>query len=376
MTPARPPGDPHRRTLQVYERRAEEWQARRPPLTDEATQFGELVAAPTEPAGVVVDLGCGPGRHLPHLPEGTVALDGARAMLDLVPGHAPRAPRVQSDLRSLPFARHSLRAVWANKAYVHLRRTEVPLALWDLHRAMAVDAPLYLGVFSGDEEHATFDGDDFEGRSFSGWPVELLEHVVEGAGFTVERIDVRGDGVVDHLGVWARRARTLADTVAPGMRLLLVGLNPSLVAADAGVGFHRSGNRAWPALLRAGLATVDRDPLDLLLRHRIGMSDLVKRASPRADVLTAEDYEHGIARLDALCEWLRPGAVCVLGLTGWRAAVDPRAAVGVQERRLGGRPVYLMPNPSGANAHVQLDDVVEHLRSALACAEIDPPPAD
>ena len=160
------------------------------------------------------------------------------------------------------------------------------------------------------------------------------------------------------------------------MRLLLVGLNPSLVAADAGVGFARPGNRAWPALLRAGLATVDRDPLDLLVRHRIGMSDLVKRASPRAGELTATDYSHGVARLDALCSWLRPGAVCVLGLTGWRAAVDPRATVGVQEHRLGGRPVYLMPNPSGANAHVQVDDLVEHLRAALACAEGHPAPAD
>lgn len=372
------PVDPHARTLQVYERRAEEWQARRPPRTEEARRFGELVDSlgPAPSARAVVDLGCGPGWHLPHLPEGTVALDGARAMLDLVPGYAPGAPRVQSDLRALPFARHSLRAVWANKAYVHLRRSEVPLALWDLHRAMAVDAPLHLGVFDGDEEHTRFDGDDFEGRSFSGWPADLLEHVVEGAGFVVDRIERRNEGVVDHLAVRARRARTLADTVGPGMRLLLVGLNPSLVAADAGVGFHRPGNRAWPALLRAGLATVDRDPLDLLVRHRIGMSDLVKRASPRANELTAADYAHGVARLDALCSWLRPGAVCVLGLTGWRAAVDRRAKVGVQERRLGGRPVYLMPNPSGANAHVQVDDLVEHLRAALACAEVDPAPAD
>ena len=375
MSGADLPADPHRRTLQVYERRAREWQERRPPRTQEAQRFAGLAAARPAP-GAVVDLGCGPGWHLPHLPDGTVAVDGARAMLDLVPGHVPGAPRVQADLRALPFGRHTLGAVWANKAHVHLRRSDVPLALWDLHRAMAVDAPLYLGVFGGDEEHAGFDGDDFKGRSFSGWPVDLLEHVVEGAGFSIEQLEVRSEGVVDHLGVWARRARTLADTVAAGMRLLLVGLNPSLVAADAGVGFHRPGNRAWPALLRAGLATVDRDPVDLLVRHHIGMTDLVKRASPRADVLTRADYSHGVERLDRLCEWLRPGAVCVLGLTGWRAAVDPTASTGVQPRRLGGRPVYLMPNPSGANAHVQVDDLVEHLSAALACAEVDPAPAD
>jgi TDG/mug DNA glycosylase family protein len=366
--------DPHRRTLEVYERRAGEWQARRPPRTQEAQRFGDRLRA-QPPPGPVVDLGCGPGWHLPHLPAGAVALVGARAMLDLVPAHSPGAPRVQSDLRALPFARHSLGAVWANKSYVHLRRDQVPLALWDVHRAMAVDAPLYLGVFAGDLEHAQLDDDDFRGRSFSGWPSELLQHVVEGAGFEIERVEVRDEGV-DHLGVWARRARTLADTMASGMRLLLVGLNPSLVAADAGVGFHRPGNRAWPALRRAGLATVDRDPIDLLVRHRIGMTDLVKRASPRADELTAAEYAHGVERLDRLCEWLRPGAVCVLGLTGWRAAVDRGATTGVQDRRLGGRPVYLMPNPSGANAHVQVDDLVEHLHAALACADADPAPPD
>ena len=367
--------DPHRRTLEVYERRAREWQQRRPPRTEEAAAFAARLGR-SRPAGPVVDLGCGPGWHLPHLPEGTVAVDGARSMLDLVPSHAPASPRVQADLRSLPFARNSLGAVWANKSYVHLRRSEVPLALWDLHRAMAVGAPLYLGVFGGDQEHAEVPGDRFAGRSFSGWPAELLLDVVEGAGFAVEHLEVRDEGDVDHLGVWATRSRTLADTVAPGMRLLLVGLNPSLVAADAGVGFHRRGNRAWPALRDAGLATVDRDPIDLLVRHGIGMSDLAKRATPRADELTADELAHGVQRLDRLCGWLRPGAVCVLGLTGWRRAVDPAATVGVQARRLGGRPVYLMPNPSGANAHVGPAQLVEHLRAALTCAEQEPAPAD
>jgi TDG/mug DNA glycosylase family protein len=67
---------------------------------------------------------------------------------------------------------------------------------------------------------------------------------------------------------------------------------------------------------------------------------------------------------------LRPGAVCVVGITGWRAATgDRRAVLGVQERTVGGRPVYVMPNPSGLNAHTDVDDLVRHFRSAIALGD-------
>ena len=148
------------------------------------------------------------------------------------------------------------------------------------------------------------------------------------------------------------------------MDLLLVGLNPSLYAADHGVGFARPGNRAWPALLASGIATVDRDPI-ALLRRGVGMTDLVKRATPQAKELTRAEYVAGLDRLEALCGWLRPRTVCVVGLTGWRAATgDGAARAGWQQRELGSRPVYLMPNPSGANAHVTVDDLARHLRIA------------
>ena len=368
MTSRRAEPDPHRATVDVYEARGPEWEELRSPRLDEVAGFTESLGPDDRP---VADLGCGPGWHLPDLPPGTFAVDAAAAMLALTPKYAGDAPRAQVDLRELPFRRGGLGAAWANKSYVHLDRRAMPMAWWDLHRSLRVGAPAFIGVFSGDEDHAAWADDDFAGRSFSHWPDDLLGHVVEGAGFEVRDWVRRpeSDGVTFH-GMTLRRARTLADTVGAGMRLLLVGLNPSVHAADVGVGFARPGNRAWPALLESGLATVDRDPVALLRDGAVGMTDLVKRATARADELDGHEFVAGLTRLDALCRWLQPGAVCVLGITGWRAATGDRTAqVGTQDRSLGGRPVHVMPNPSGLNAHTSVADLVDHLRSALALGD-------
>ena len=118
----------------------------------------------------------------------------------------------------------------------------------------------------------------------------------------------------------ASRARTLPDVVGPGMRLLVVGLNPSVYSADVGVGYARPGNRFWPAALGAGLVTRDRDPAHALAAHGVGMTDVVKRATSNAAALTPEDYRTGMQRIERLVRWLEPGAVCFVGLTGWRQA--------------------------------------------------------
>jgi TDG/mug DNA glycosylase family protein len=149
------------------------------------------------------------------------------------------------------------------------------------------------------------------------------------------------------------------------MRLLVCGLNPSVHAAKAGVGYVTPGNRFWPAALAAGLVTRDRDPAHALAEHGIGMTDLVARATARADELRPEEYRAGLARLERLCRRWQPGAVCMVGLTGWRIAVDRKAVAGVQERRLGGRPVYVMPSTSGLNAGTSLAALTDHLRAAL-----------
>jgi TDG/mug DNA glycosylase family protein len=353
-----------RDTVQVYEARAADWRAARPPRR--LDDLRSLVSK-VPPGAVVVDLGCGAGLHLPYLPPPAVALDAAHAMVRLAREAAPDAWPVQADLEALPFRRGALGGGWARASYLHVRRERLPLALADLHHALAVGAPAHLLLHAG-KRSGTLADDDFPGRWFSAWEPDALADVFVGAGFTIERCAV---DAADTFWLAARitRARTLPDTVGPGMRLLVCGLNPSVYAADVGVGFARPGNRFWPAALAAGLVRRDRDPRAALLHDGVGMTDLVKRATPRADELTRDEYRGGLARVERMVAWLHPGAVCFVGLAGWRAAVDRRAKAGEQPDGIGGRPAYVMPSTSGLNARVPVDELADHLRAALALSE-------
>jgi TDG/mug DNA glycosylase family protein len=137
-------------------------------------------------------------------------------------------------------------------------------------------------------------------------------------------------------------------------------------SADVGSGFARPGNRFWPAALAAGIVTRTHDPFHALRVDGIGMTDLVKRATPSAKELTRAEFALGAARLERLVRWLEPGAVCFVGLTGYRAALDRKAVAGWQDAPFAGRPAYVMPNPSGINAHASPGDLAEHLRTAAA----------
>ena len=92
------------------------------------------------------------------------------------------------------------------------------------------------------------------------------------------------------------------------------------------------------------------------------MTDLVKRATKKAGELSTSEFQMGLARLELMVGLLEPDIVCVVGVTGWRAATGDSAAIGLQDRRLGGRRVYVMPNPSGLNAHTNHEDLVAHFR--------------
>lgn len=223
---------------------------------------------------------------------------------------------------------------------------DLPLALAKVHGALPVGARWEARLRAGDA-HA-------------------VRSIVEGGGFAVRACTPTRTGEVS---VEAERLRTLPDFVGPDLGLLLVGLNPSLYAADAGVGFARPGNRFWPAARAAGVVTCDRDPWHVVRVDRVGMTDLVKRASVGAAELTAAEYRQGLARVTRVVEWLRPKGVCFLGLAGWRAAVDRTAVAGPQESTLGGVDVYVMPNPSGLNAHETVETLTAHLRAALALTQ-------
>jgi len=350
-----------RNTVDVYETRAQEWLDQKiRPIPASLEQFAERV-----PIGRYrIDLACGPGWHTPGLGSPAIASDAAKAMLDLVPQYAPGAPRILADLEALPFARGVLGGAWAHKCYMHVPSERVPLALADLHRAMEVGGALHVHLTS---DRLDFDPseDPFAGRHFEGWPLERLVDVVIGAGFTIDSTFDDGEEWID---VEATRARTLADTVGPGMRLVIVGLNPSGYSADAGHGFARPGNRFWPAALEAGIVTKAHDPVHALCVDNIGMTDLVKRATPRADDLTREEFVEGAARLERLVTWLEPRATCFVGLSGYRAAINRKAVAGWQADPFGTRPAYVMPNTSGVNAHAKPADLAKHLEAAATSA--------
>lgn len=358
-----------RPTIEIYEQHSARYEALRSPrLLPEAQAFAQRVTD-----GPVADLGCGPGWYTGALGRPVVPLDAAGAMLRRTAELAPNSLLVQADLQSLPFRSSALGGGWARNSYVHLASVDVPMALAELHRSLRFDAPVELTFLGGHVEGSdVFADDDLPGRWFSTWGEERLTDVVVGAGFRLEELDPQANqfGEVS-LTVRATRDHSLPDTVGAGMRLLVCGLNPSVRAADAGVGFVTPGNRYWPAALAAGIVSRDRDPRHALLAHGVGMTDLVKRATPRADALETAEYRDGVARVERLCAWLRPAAVCMVGLAGWRAAVDRKSVAGWQDERLGGCPVYVMPSTSGLNAATSLDDLTEHLRRAFGEAPLE-----
>jgi hypothetical protein len=287
----------------VYEQRAKEWRDRRPArFAERARALGRAV----ERGRVRMDAGCGAGLHLRYLGRPVVALDAAHAMLVLAREAAPHAWCVQADLEGLPFRQGSIHGSWARGSYLHVRRDRLPWALRELHQVLTVGAPASFTMLRGSAEEGELPGDDFPGRFFAEWEPEPLRDVIAGAGFEVGAMDETEEWV----NVQVTRSRTLPDVVGPGMRVLICGLNPSLYAADAGVGFARPGNRFWPAAIAAGLVTRDRDPGHALQQHAVGMTDLVKRATVGADELKKAEYVEGMARVERLVEWLHPRVVC------------------------------------------------------------------
>ena len=149
---------------------------------------------------------------------------------------------------------------------------------------------------------------------------------------------------------------TIPDLVGPAVRLLLVGINPSLYSGWTGRHFARPGNRLWRTLHEAGFTERRLDPADTdeILAAGLGITNLVARATARADELTDEEVRAGVAPLRRLVRALGVPHVAFLGVSTYRVAFRrPKAAVGRQDEPFEGAEAWVLPNPSGLNAHYQ-----------------------
>jgi len=173
----------------------------------------------------------------------------------------------------------------------------------------------------------------------------------------------------------AARGLVVEDVIGPGLRVLFCGINPGLYSGATGHHFARPGNRFWPALHRSGFTPRQLAPWEerQLLRLGLGITNLVMRTTARASELSDEELRAGGRELTERVNRFRPRWLAVLGVTAYRAAFGLQASsVGPQTDRLGPARVWLLPNPSGLNAHYQLPELAsefDRLRAAVGTGD-------
>lgn len=172
----------------------------------------------------------------------------------------------------------------------------------------------------------------------------------------------------------------VADLAGPGMRLLFVGINPSPLTARTGHHFAHPGNRFYPALRLAGIlppdATTPALAAPALVERGVGITNLVPRPTARADELTTDELHAGRERVAAAVRAHRPRVVAVAGVTSYRVAFgDRRASAGRQPADLEGAEVWVVPNPSGLNAHATIETLARDYREVAEAAGVHLHPA-
>lgn len=166
--------------------------------------------------------------------------------------------------------------------------------------------------------------------------------------------------------------KTLRDVIAPRLRVLFCGINPGLYSAATGHHFARPGNRFWPTLHRAGFTDRLLSPWEdrELLEQGYGLTNLVARTTAGADELSADELMAGRRRLFSKVKRYAPRYLAVLGVSAYRSAFQhPKAELGRQLEPLGSAIVWVLPNPSGLNAHHQLADLVRLFAALRKAAE-------
>ena len=152
----------------------------------------------------------------------------------------------------------------------------------------------------------------------------------------------------------AATTRKLSDVIAPGLEILFCGINPGLYSAAVNHHFARPGNRFWPTLFAAGFTPRRFTGFDdrELLALGLGLTNVVARASASADELSIDELRAGARVLRRKVERYRSRFLAVVGFGAYRTAFErPDAAGGLQPERLGATQIWLLPNPSGLNAH-------------------------
>jgi double-stranded uracil-DNA glycosylase len=158
----------------------------------------------------------------------------------------------------------------------------------------------------------------------------------------------------------AAKDKTVRDVIAPGLGVLFCGINPGLYTAAVGHHFARPGNRFWPALYAAGFTERLLSPFGEreLLKSGYGITNVVMRASAAAEELSREELREGGKRLAAKVRRYRPRALAILGLGAYRVAWErPKAVIGRQQETIGETIIWVLPNPSGLNAHYQAKEL-------------------
>jgi double-stranded uracil-DNA glycosylase len=162
--------------------------------------------------------------------------------------------------------------------------------------------------------------------------------------------------------IQAAAGQTIPDVIAPGLRVLFCGINPSLYSAAVGRHFARPGNRFWPALHASGFTSrlLRPDEQHQLIGLGLGITNIVARATARADELTVAELRTGAISLAEVASSAGPQWLAVLGVSAYRIAFGrPRAMVGRQDDLVGGARAWILPNPSGLNASYQLDRLAQ-----------------
>ena len=164
----------------------------------------------------------------------------------------------------------------------------------------------------------------------------------------------------------AAQNKTIRDVIAPRLRVLFCGINPGLYSGATGHHFARPGNRFWPTLYQADFTPRLLHPSEEreLLTYGYGITNLVARATAKADELGPEELVAGQRRLKSKVKRYQPQVVAILGISAYRTAFGQKAGtLGRQPEPLADAVVWVLPNPSGLNAHYQLADLAEPFRA-------------